>query len=97
MDKAIFIKPITKEELLEEIRKIIKEELTLVANKEDERLLSPSEACNLFVPQISKVTFFAWRNKGYFETVRIGGKVYVKRSNILAALKTVKKLKKYTL
>jgi hypothetical protein len=97
MEKAILVKPITKEELFEEIRKIIKEELVVIANKKDERLISASEACNLFVPKISKVTFYTWRNKGYFETERIGGKVYVKYSNILAALKTVKKFKKYTL
>jgi hypothetical protein len=59
--------------------------------EEDERLLSPLEACKLWIPNISKPTLHSWSERGWIPRHRIGGRIYYKKSEILAAITTCRK------
>lgn len=63
-----------------------KKELELQA-----QLLSPKKTCRLFDPAISLVTLNSWVKKGYLVDYRIGGRVYFKYSEVLEAVKNLKK------
>lgn len=56
-----------------------------------EKFLSPKETRKLFNPEISLVTLDAWAEKGYIRKYHIGGRTYYKYSEILQALKSLKK------
>lgn len=66
--------------------------MELLGEKE-EKLLSPAEACKIFVPKISKTTLSSWTNQGLIDEHRIGGRVYYLFSEILAKSKTLSKYK----
>lgn len=57
----------------------------------DEKLLSANEACELFQPNISRVTLHAWTKEGKLQARYIGSRVYYLRSEILEAVKVIKK------
>ena len=81
--------------LKEEIRVIIREELTIIQQKnETDKLLSAEEACRLFDPKICKATLVNWATKGRLKQYRIGRRVFYKYSEITESIKV---LKKYTL
>jgi hypothetical protein len=66
-----------------------------VASKmaQDERLLSASEACKLFIPAISRLTLIRWTKADYLKEHRIGGRVYYKQSEVIDAAKHLQKYK----
>ena len=58
---------------------------------DQERLISASEACKLFVPSISRLTLIRWTKANYLHEHRIGGRVFYKRSEIFDAAQHVRK------
>jgi hypothetical protein len=84
--------PIPLGELLKTLKAEILEALSTKQEKElQEKLLSPTETCNLFYPKISKPTLIKYTKEGKLQEYRIGGRVYYKYSEVLQALKTLKK------
>ena len=91
-DYQIILNGVTLDQLVEVFRPMIKEEIDKIKSKDEERLISPSETCKLFVPTITKATLTSWTNQGLLDQYRIGGRVYYKKSEIL---EKTKKLCKY--
>lgn len=60
---------------------------------QDERLLSAGEACKMFVPAISRLTLIRWTKADYLIEHRIGGRVYYRQSEVIAAAKHLEKYK----
>ncbi len=58
---------------------------------DQERLISSSEACKLFVPSISRLTLIRWTKANYLKEHRIGGRVFYKRSEIFEAAQHLRK------
>jgi len=91
----ILMTSIPREQLEGIFRTIVKEEITESKKQELlDKFISPSEACNLFQPKISRVTLYNWANQGLIPEHRIGGKVYYKYSELMASAKTLKKYKR---
>lgn len=59
--------------------------------QEEEKLLSPLEACKIFQPQISRVTLHNWTQQGLIQKHQVGGRVFYKKSEVLSALTSLKK------
>ena len=93
VNNKILIEEITASDLVATLQVIIAAEIKKLINDQPEKLLSPSETCKLFQPAISKVTLSSWTKNGKLQDHRIGGRVYYKQSEILAALTTLKKYK----
>jgi hypothetical protein len=91
-DYQIILNGVTLDQLVEVFRPMIKEEIDKIKSKDEERLISPSETCKLFVPTITKATLTSWTNQGLLDQYRIGGRVYYKKSEVL---EKTKKLCKY--
>ena len=91
----ILLSGITPEQLVELLRPMIREEFRLGMSKQEEKLISPAEACKLFKPAISKTTLAAWTKQGLLTEYRIGGRVYYKISEVFKSLKSLKKYKGY--
>ena len=76
MDK-ILLSPITLDELVDQFRTVVKEEL---GNRQQEaigeRFLSPSETCKMFQPSISKPTLSSWVKSERLTEHRIGSRVF---------------------
>jgi hypothetical protein len=60
----------------------------------EEKLLSVEEACNVFVPAISRQTLNNWTKENVLKSCKIGGRVFYKRSQIIEAADRIKKYKK---
>jgi len=71
---------------------MIREEVRLLISEQEEKLISPAEACKLFKPAITKATLASWTEKGWLQEHRIGGRVFYLQSEILAS---TSKLGKY--
>lgn len=56
-----------------------------------EKLLSPEETCKLFSPAISKPTLESYSEKGYIKKYYLEGRTWFKYSEVMAALKTIKR------
>jgi excisionase family DNA binding protein len=90
--KKIYLQEIEEHQLLENIRKIVIEELCNQQQRnQEEKLLSPAEVCKLFNPNISKVTIYNWTKQGKLKKHAIGRKVFYKYSELIVALKTLKR------
>jgi excisionase family DNA binding protein len=82
------------EDLLEQFRAIVREEMKQEKKQEnDEKLLSPAEACKLFVPAISRTTIDKWVADGRLKRYDLGGRVWFKQSEIFESAKSLKKYK----
>jgi len=93
MDNLVLC-PVPLDDLVARIREVVKQELAAGhQNKGDEKLLSPAEACKLFAPAISKMTLTRWTSEGLIPMQKIGGRVWYKHSDVIAA---GSKLKRYT-
>ena len=60
---------------------------------QEEKLLSATEACKVFVPTISRLTLIRWTQADYLKEHRIGGRVYYKHSEIIESAKHLEKYK----
>lgn len=56
-----------------------------------EKLLSPEEACKLFLPAISRPTLESYSEKGYFTKYYLEGRTWFKYSEVMSALKNIKR------
>ena len=73
---------------------IVKEEIIAEQNHVlQEKLLSGTEACKLFVPAISRQTLTTWTKEGLIPMQKIGGSNYYKYSDLINAGKILKKYK----
>lgn len=82
--------------LLLQIREVVKQELQSNHKAEiEEKLLSPNQAKDLFVPSISRQTLSNWTKDGLLTSYRIGGRVFYKYSEIIGAAKELKRFKKH--
>jgi len=63
----------------------------LATDQDEEKLLSPAEACQVFEPKVSKQTLQNWADQGLIQKHTLGRKVFYKKSEILAGLQTLKK------
>lgn len=57
----------------------------------EEKLLSAKEVCELFQPNISRVTLHTWTKEGKLQPRYIGTRVYYLKSEIMEAVKVIKK------
>lgn len=89
----IILSPVPLEQLIAQLRVIIREEISAEHKLENEKLISPEESCKVFTPSISKVTLHKWTQDGYLTKYRIGGRTYFKRSEIIEAAKKFTKYK----
>ncbi|MGY5848605.1 helix-turn-helix domain-containing protein [Salegentibacter sp. HM20] len=89
METSILIEKLTKEELFDGLRMIIKEELEelkkdLPRSLHDEDLLTRNEVASLLKIDLS--TVHNWTRKGKLKSLGIGHRVYYKRRDIEEAL-----------
>jgi len=89
----ILLSGISPEQLIELFRPMAREELRLVIAEQDEKLLSPSKTCEIFIPAITKATLSSWTKQGLLKDHRYGSRVYYLKSEVLAASKKLKKHK----
>jgi Helix-turn-helix domain len=94
MEQNVILSSISFEEMMNGIREVVKMEIQDNKKAElQEKLLSPADTCKLFQPTISKVTLWNWTKEGKLQEHRIGGKVFYKYSEVMAALQTLKRYK----
>lgn len=89
----ILLNGITAEQFVDLLRPMIREEVQLVISQQEEKLISPAEACKLFKPAITKATLTSWTKQGFLQEHRIGGRVFYRQSEILASTLTLGKYK----
>ena len=94
MDK-ILLSPITLDDLISQVRTVVKEELASKQNEDiGEKFLSPAQVCVLFKPAISKVSLSTWTKAGRLTAHRMGGRVFYKYSEVVEAVTRLRKYKK---
>jgi hypothetical protein len=95
MEGQIFL-GIPADSLLNAFRDIVREELSNInaSSSQDEKLISPKETVELFNPKISKQTLKAWTDGGKIPCYNIGRRTFYKRSEVIAALPSLKKFSK---
>jgi len=85
ISNQILLSGISPNQLVELLRPMIREEVRQVMAEQEEKLISPAEACKLFKPAITKATLTSWTEKGWLQLHRIGGRNYYLQSEILAS------------
>lgn len=86
------------ENLKADFRQIAREEWeTREQQKQNEKYISPKEVCQLFQPAISKVTLWSWskNENSPLKKYHIGGRVYYKYGEVMSAVKTYKKYRRF--
>ncbi|MFL5786652.1 MAG: hypothetical protein ACJ748_01250 [Flavisolibacter sp.] len=94
MNSNVILQGCSLEDLLNAFRPIIQEEVSRLLNEKkqsEEQLISPKEACKIFLPAISLSTLNNWTNEGLLPVHYIKGKKLYKKTEILARLTTLKK------
>lgn len=83
---------LTRGQLKDIIKEAIAENAQPAAKKdEQDGYISITEATKVFSPPISKWTLHRWKKLGLVPSHRFGGRIYYKRSEILAAADKLKK------
>jgi hypothetical protein len=92
MEGQVILSSIPLEQLEHLLTSIVRKEIR-EKDLEDlnEKLLSPEETCKLFAPCISRPTLESYVRKGVFIKYNLGGRCWFKYSEIMAALKTLKR------
>ncbi len=89
---SLILSQIPLNELLTELRQVIKEEVTAAQQKQiEERLLSPAEACKLFVPAITRPTLEKLVMDGKLQKQYIGKRVFFSYKELISATKIYKR------
>ena len=86
----IVLSPIPLNQLLEQMRAIVREELKAeqaAHDRQDERLLTSEEARKLFQPELSARSMKYYIQKGLIPMVKMGSRNYFKKSEVLNAAK----------
>ena len=94
MSDQIILTPVPLNDLIQQIRNVVNEVITSKSQGEEEQLISSEEACNVFKPKISRPTLASWSDQGLLKAYRLGGRVWYKHSEIIAAASQIKKYKK---
>ncbi len=84
------LKNLISEALRYEISQIQIPETTL----QEDTLIKISDVAELF--KVSKVTIHDWKKKGLIPYHRLSNKIYFKKSEVLAAMKSIKQHSKYS-
>lgn len=78
-----------------DLKQLIKEAIAELNNQDQQpqsdEFLSIAAAVKLFNPAISKVTLHRWKKEGVIPAYRMGGRIYYKRSEVMAAAQNVRK------
>ena len=91
---SIVLTPIPLADLMDQFRKIVKEEIKAHNQAESQdKLISPQEACRLFDPAITTRTLSRWTKDGLIASQRIGGRIFYKQSDVLTAGTTLMRYK----
>ena len=86
MENDFIFSPIKLQELISGIRAGLKEDiLSALGAQQEDRLLSPADACKLFTPAVSTKTLSRWTKDGLINVQRVGGRLYYKYSDLLTA------------
>ncbi len=92
MDSNILFSPIPLDQLSGLLTSIIRQEIRIKTEEDlHEKFLSPEETCKLFKPAISKPTLESYAEKGLLQKHYLGGRTWFKYSEVIAALKTLKR------
>ena len=95
MNGDIILTPVSLEVLIDKIREALRQDRVIELKElTGEKLLSPAEACKLFVPEITKLTLSNWSKQGLIPKSQIGGRIFYKYSDVIEAGKTLKKYKR---
>jgi hypothetical protein len=92
--EPVILFPIPIDQLKSILQDVIRAEVK--SHREEavqERMLSPKETCKLFHPAISTMTLYTWTKNGYLVKHTIGGRIYYKYSEIMAAMKVTKRFR----
>lgn len=89
MHNSTILNNVSPEDLKEMIESALDSKLAplLNSNTDGNELLSRNQVCEMF--QIDLSTLHLWRKKGRIKASGVGGRVYFKRSDVEAALKTI--------
>jgi hypothetical protein len=91
----IILSPIPMNQLIQQIREVIKAELTGMRTADvPDKLLSPAEAVKLFNPVICVKSLSSWTKQGLIQSQKVGRRVFYRHSDLIAAGIKLKKYKK---
>ncbi len=88
--KKTIILQIGLDELKNELREIVKEELLPLIPSE-EKLIKITEVMEMFNPPVTRATLAKWTREGKLKGQHIGRSLFYKRSEVLESLKTLKR------
>lgn len=94
MPEQIILTQVPLNDLIQEFRNIVREEINTKQQREDETLISADKACKIFDPAISRPTLQSWVDLSLIKSYRISGRVWFKHSEVIAAVKEIKKYRK---
>ncbi|HEV7333230.1 MAG TPA: hypothetical protein VGN63_19500 [Flavisolibacter sp.] len=92
MEETQILSPIPLDQLRQVFSDVVRQEI--IANelqKLQERLLSADETCKLFTPAITRPTLESYASKGYFTKYYLAGRTWYKYSEVIGALKSIKR------
>lgn len=87
----IVLSPVPLSDLLSQFRQLVREEIQSANQAKEERMISPSEACKLFVPAITRPTLDKLVTDGKLTKHYFGSRVYFKQSEVFGAAQTFKR------
>ena len=95
MSKTVIVQGLEVNELLEQLRAVVREEIKQAATwkQPEEKLLSPAQTVKVFVPAISKSTLHNWTEQGLLQAHYIGSRKFYRLSEILEKAQTLHKYK----
>lgn len=92
MSNDIFLSPIPLDQLKGILSSIVRDEIRAKDQQDlQEKLLSPEEACKLFVPAISIATLNNYAKEGLVKKHYLGRLTFYKYSELIGSLKSIKK------
>lgn len=89
MEGQIFLQGITIEQLAEALKPLVQPNAPVQPTSTEDELLSREEVCSLL--KISKTTLNTHTRKCDLKSYSIGNRILYKRSEVLAAVKPIKK------
>ena len=88
----ILINELTPQELCELIEQAVRKELSPVMKQHaEERLYNVESARRLWEPAVSRQTIYNWMAEGKLPFHKIGGRIVFKYSELMDAVKTIKR------
>jgi hypothetical protein len=81
-------------DLIQLIKSAVREELLAKDEAKEEQLISPDKVCSIFQPKITRPTLQSYTDQGLIKSYRLGGRVWYKYSEIMNAIREIKRYKK---